>query len=399
MPAGLGGLPGEFWWLWLGTFVNRVGTFVVPFLALYVTQGRGLDEAAASTVLLAWGLALLPAPWIAGSLTDRIGRLPMLAIASVAGAASMLALGLAATRMQLAVAAAALGFFGEMYRPPVAALITDVVDVNDRPRAFGLQFWAINLGFAVAATVGGLLAEINWFALFVGDAITTLVFGLLIVMNVEEPDRPASPPEASRFDSVRRVLVDRLFLAILGITTLTAMVYAQTQTTLSVFVVDRGLSPSDFGTAIALNGVVIVLLQPLAIGWVSRWSPGVAMAVGETVLAVGVGLTALASTWLGFAATVVVWTLGEIVTATFRTPVIADISPADMRGRYQGWYGFAFAVAFSVAPALGLIALAAIGAGLWWLCTAAGLIAAAAWFRLRRSIERRRRPASSTGIG
>ena len=244
LPASLRGLPAAFWWLWLGTFVNRLGTFVLPFLALYVTDGRGFDESVAARVLLAWGIALLPAPAIGGSLTDRIGRLPTLAIATVAGGLATIGLGLARTETQLIGAAALLGLFGEMYRPATSALLADVVPPADRPRAFGLQFWAINLGFAVATAGGGLLAQVDWFLLFAGDAATMLLFGGIVVWRVQEPDRSTSTDE-SRVDdrtSMRRVLSDRLFLAILGTTVLTALVYAQVQSTLSVYVISRGLT-------------------------------------------------------------------------------------------------------------------------------------------------------------
>ena len=121
------------------------------------------------------------------------------------------------------------------------------------------------------------------------------------------------------------------------------------------------------------------------------------MAIGETVLALGIGATALAAGWGGFAVTVVVWTLGEIVTSIFRVPIVADISPDDMRGRYQGWFGFSFAVAFAIGPSLGLFVLDRLGTVLWWGAMVVALISAGWWLLLRSAIAERR--AMSSGLG
>jgi predicted MFS family arabinose efflux permease len=273
----------------------------------------------------------------------------------------------------------------------MSALMADIVPSADRPKAFGLQFWAVNLGFAVSASVGGLLAEVDWFLLFAGDAVTMLIFGVIVLLRVPEPPRPPRRAgERGSKGSFRHVLGDRLFLSILGLTTLAALVYSQVQSTLSVYVVATGLTPSQFGTLIALNGVIIVIVQPLALGVIRRMRPAVAMAIGDAVLAVGVGLTMLASSWLGFAATVFIWTLGEIVTSVFRVPIVADISPDDMRGRYQGWFGFSFAVAFAIGPSVGLLSLEAIGSLVWPLTMVLGLAAALGWYSISSNVAARR---------
>ena len=363
----------------------------MPFLALYVTRGRGLGEGTAGTVLLAFGVGLLPSQPLGGVLADRVGRIPTLVGASVGSALAMGALALADTGPELALGAFALGLFGESYRPAASALIADLVPVDDRPRAFGLQFWAVNLGFAAAASVGGLLAAHSYTLLFVGDAVTTLTFGLLVAWRVGEPERVTDAAESGLVASVRVVLADRLFLAILGLNVLYAAMYAQVQAALSVDVVSTGLTEADYGTILALNGVVIVLVQPLVIGRVSRWRPGLALAGGAAVIGVGLGLIAFADTWAGFAATVVVWTLGEIVVATFSAPTVADISPPHMRGRYQGWWGLSFSVSFAVGPALGLAVFARWGGGvLWGACTVLGLTTAMGWLLLRNGIAARR---------
>ena len=65
-------------------------------------------------------------------------------------------------------------------------MMTDIVPPEDRVRAFSLNYWAINLGFAIAPVLGGLLASSGYLTLFLVDAGTTLVFAVLVFLKVPE---------------------------------------------------------------------------------------------------------------------------------------------------------------------------------------------------------------------
>ncbi len=71
------------------------------------------------------------------------------------------------------------------------------------------------------------------------------------------------------------------------------------------------------------------------------------------------------------------WTIGEILNAPAGNAVTADLSPAALRGRYQGIFTLAWATAGFVAPALGGAVLEHFGRGaLWGGCLVVGLVAA-----------------------
>ncbi len=72
----------------------------------------------------------------------------------VATAATMLFLGYARDLTAIAIGMFVLGLVVDIYRPASQALLADVVSPQDRPRAYGLLFWAINLGFSVAMVAG-----------------------------------------------------------------------------------------------------------------------------------------------------------------------------------------------------------------------------------------------------
>lgn len=127
---------------------------------------------------------------------------------------------------------------------------------------------------------------------------------------------------------------------------------------------------------IALNGLVIVLVQPLALGALLRLPRHVVLAGGALFIGIGFGLTGLAASGPAFALTVVIWTLGEIANAATGPAVVADLTPAHLRGTYQGTYGAAWGGALAAGPAAGTFVFDSAGGALWPLCLVIGVAAA-----------------------
>ena len=382
-------LPRAFWVLWTGTLINRVGTFVEPFLVLYLTSQRGLTPAQAGIVLTAYGAGALVSQILGGALADHVGRRTTLIGGLLASALSLLALGAARGTTELLLAAFVVGVVGDLYRPASSALVADLVDPVERPRAYGLLFWAINLGFMVAAATAGFLAEQSYTLIFVLDA-TPAPPTPWSSPSASGTTRPDGSSDSAHQAGFRTALADRTFMALCGLTLVHAALYMQGTITLPIAIVDAGLSPADYGLIAALNGLLIVVLQP----WVSnrlvradrmRW-----MALAQTVMAVGFGLTIFAATVATFAASVAVWTLGEILMAGLLVATVADLAPPEARGRYQGVFGTSFGGALLVAPFVGTRVYQELGADALWLgCLLVGLLVAAGFLALRPALERR----------
>lgn len=390
----LGGLPRDFWVLWAGTLVNRLGTMVEPFLAFYLTSGRGLPVTRVGMVMAVFGAGSVISQPLGGFLADRIGRRPTLAGGMIASGAAMLALGYAGGVPALVVAVFAAGVTIDLYRPASGALVADVVPAAERPRAFGLLYWAINLGFSVSTALGGFLARHGFTWLFWIDALTCIAFGLLIWRAIAEPDRPrASPvpdgPRRRGGEGFGRVLRDRVLLAYLGTAFGYLFVYLQAYTTLPLAMGRDHLSPAAYGVAIALNGVVIVVVQPLVIRRLSRYDRPRVLACGTVLAGLGFGLNALAGSAPAYAATVVVWTLGEIVVSAVGQTIVADLAPAHLRGRYQGMWGMAWSLAGLLAPLGGTYLLAQGKLVLWPVCAAITVAGGAGLLLLGPAIRRR----------
>jgi MFS family permease len=385
-------LPRTFWLLWAGTIVNRLGGFVVPFLTLYLTGPRGLPIGQAALMVSLFGGGSFVASLVGGDLADRLGRRPVMLLSFLAAPAAMLAVGLARSVAWIAVATLVLGFFTDLYRPAVSAAITDMVPAADRPRAFGYIYWAINVGAAIAPAAAGLLAQTNYLLLFVGDAVTTFLFGLIVLWGVRET-RPAelegraSPPVGDR---VKALWAEPVLLAFTGLALLFGTVYAQGHVTLPVDMSAHGLTPEQYGLAVALNGALIVVLGIPASNAAPRWPRFGVLAIAGLLVGVGFGLPAIVATFAGYCLSVGIWTLGEILAATIAPSVVADLAPIDKRGLYQGVFGAAWGLAFFTGPVLGGWIYQTFGpAALWSACLIAGVGLFAGYLMMAPAARRR----------
>jgi MFS family permease len=135
--------------------------------------------------------------------------------------------------------------------------------------------------------------------------------------------------------------------------------------TLPLAMRDDGLSPAAYGIALATNGVVVVLIQPVVVNWLGKFDHSWVAAVGMTLVGIGFGLTTFVSSTPGYVVTVVVWSIGEIVVTGVSAAIATNLAPAHLRGRYMGVYGFAFSVSNLISPGIGTWLLGWGSAVLW----------------------------------
>jgi MFS family permease len=306
----------------------------------------------------------------------------------VATAATLLGLGAAQAVPTLAGFAFLAGLAIDLYRPAVSALVADLVSPADRPRAFALLYWAINLGVSIAAVLGGALAERGYWLLFVFDAATCLVFAALIARGVPETRPARVPGDRGGYSATLR---DPLLLGLAGVVVAGSVVYMQCFVTLPLVITADGLGPSAYGVIYAVNPLAVIIVQPLTLRWLTRLSLVRVYAGSVLLTGLGFGLTAFAHSIPAYAATVLVWTLGEIAFNAVGPTLVADIAPAHLRGRYAGVIGLAFGASALIAPLAGTAVLEHLGDwALWAGCFALGVLAAAAVFALGPAINHRR---------
>jgi MFS family permease len=368
-------LPRSLWILFAGLFINRFGSFVNVFLVLYMVS-RGYTLAQAGVAASAYGIGSIGASAVGGYCADRLGRRNTIILSMFSSAATMLVLSQLAMLPLLILCVGLAGLTTELYRPAASALIADFVPPGQRVRAYALSRFCINLGFALGPAVAGFLASRSFFLIFIGDAATSILFGLLALCTL-----PAGGPDHTKQSSMQSGLFgalrsDRRFLFFLLASLLITFVYFQSQSTFALQVHVLGLSNALYGTLISLNGLLVVLLE-LPISMLTQRLPASpVIAIGLLLIGLGFGLVAFAPTFPLLALTVGIWTLGEMIHSPVSTAYVADLAPPHLRGRYQGAWGMTWSSGLILGPLFGTLIFSWNATSLWLLCGASGIVAA-----------------------
>ena len=365
-------LPPAAWVLFGGTFINRFGSFVMPFLVIYMTS-LGFSIAQAGVAVSAYGAGHILASMIGGHLADGIGRRYTIALSMFASAGAMLALSQARTLPALLILTLFAGAASELYRPASSALIADLVPPEQRVTAFALYRFAINLGFAVGPAAAGFLADSSFLWLFVGDAVTSALYGAIALFALPHGLRGQTKGEDASV-GIRVALADKRFTLFLLATLAVTWTEFQVHSTVPVYIRQLGFSTSTYGLLLSINGVMIVLFELALTNWTQRFHPQTMLAIGYALSAIGMGLTGFAHTLPALAATVVVWTIGEMVWAPVSGAYVTNLAPERYRGRYMGMWVMTWSIGMLLGPALGTFVYERKPLYLWLACCVAGVV-------------------------
>ncbi|HEY6297423.1 MAG TPA: MFS transporter [Streptosporangiaceae bacterium] len=382
------GISRELWLIEAGVFLNMLGYgAVLPFEVIYLHDGRGFSLSVAGLVIGAiTGIAVVVSP-AAGPLIDRFGARLTATVAGVALAAGYAGLAFAHSPAEALVAAACAGAGNGGLNPSQTTLLTTLAPPEVRHRVTAVSRVAGNAGIGIGGAVGGLVAAYGltgFVALFLVNAVSYLAYVAVLTAVVRES--PPRPP--TRQGGYRLVVRDRAFvhLAIADVTMI-AIGWGVFSWVLPPFARNQiGLPTSFIGLLFLVNALTVVVAQvPVA-----RFAEGrrraltMALAGGLFCGACLLAETADASRAVAYAVLVmaeIAVAVGECLHTTALTPLVADLAPAGLRGRYMAVIGLCFWAGLAVAPTGGtaLLSLSPTVA----FAVAAGVALAAAVSMLR----------------
>ena len=178
-----GGLPKEVWVLSLALFVNRCGSMVLAFLALYLTNELGFSMFYSGAIFSVWGLGSMTGSWVGGKLAKPLGAVRTQINGLVLAVPCLLLVPMFDSWWGVALTMYLFSVCSEAVRPANGVAVAQFTPSELQTRAFGLQRMAVNLGFSVGPVIGGLLAHIDYVWLFVADALTTGVGGIVLLVH------------------------------------------------------------------------------------------------------------------------------------------------------------------------------------------------------------------------
>jgi predicted MFS family arabinose efflux permease len=378
-----GGFPADFWVLWSGILVNRIGALAFPFLSFFLIS-RGVPQNVAAAAVSCWGIGGLSATFLGGWSADRIGRKFTLLTGLSVSALAMFAIPWCQTLFLVYACAFLIGFAFDFQRPAVSAAVADLVPVSDRVRAYALNYWAINIGASIAPLIGGLLATISFHFLFSFDGTTSLLYFAIILFGFREPRKHMPGVRRSPFAAFK----DRRLLLLFGLACLLTGQFFQAYSTLPLVMSQKGLDAGDFSRALVTNGATVVLLSIPISRFLQRWSPATGLSIAAICTGTGFFLTQFAHTTVEYAGAIFVWTLGEIAIASTAPALISRIAPPGQQGVYQASYSMSWSFGILLGPTVGGFVLPTFGEhALWSGCGILGVLAAVGFWFLLRKIE------------
>ncbi|MBB5790156.1 MFS transporter [Jiangella mangrovi] len=354
-------------------FVNRLGAFSMPFLAVLLVQDHGASVGVAGLAVGAFGAATIVSRLLGGRLVAVAGSKAAVVIGLCGTAGAQLVVAVAPSLAVALAGAVLLGLCFEIYEPASQGLIADVTPDPLLPAAYGLL--AVTLSAAglvaglIAAAVGS--AGLSW--LFAVDAATALACAVLIATAM--PSTPRHPRDPS---TRARPWTDRRLLALTVTGTAFATVYLAVPMALPFALAAAGREPAEAGLLAALGALVILAGQPVLR---RHADPDRRMVCGYLLVAAGLAVAGTFPDLTGYTISAVVIALGECLLLGYASTLVARLAPADAKAAYFSVYGITWGIALTVGPPLMGAALAH-GPRTFWLVAAGTMLATAAAHRL-----------------
>ena len=417
------GLPLMFWGLWVTLLILWMGRFVTSFLSMYLVSDMHVSVGVAGTIVSMYGFGGIFGCLYGGALSDRFGRPAMIVIGNLGSAAMLVLLAFIGNPWIMAIALLAYGAISSMPTPAVAAYVSDVVPFRKQKRAYSLQTWAANFGFAIGPIIANQLVKISYALMFYAEAAVLVFATILMIVFFKEvglgkrPRGEVAPARASqaaesaagnavehavkqtgesqrpqRFSvwrSYRRACADGALMSMVVLMFLYTLAYYQIVSGLPISMTHIGLGTDEYSSLLTINGGLLCLLQIPAIGLFQRMSNTRVLVLGMSITAVGYAFQIGANSWVAFAIATVLWTLGELGTFPIAATTVANIAPKDVRGTYQGLYNLVWSLSNAFSPLVGGWILNAFGSRVLWICCTVMFVIVAIGFYVTRGPRER----------
>jgi MFS family permease len=353
--------------LYVGLAGSLSASSMWTFSGIWAVDKLGADSSSLAVALLVGACLGATTGYVAGHLSDRIGRRPLILTGWAILSLYVLLFALVGERTTLGlVVLSGTGIAASVGWAATQAMVADLVPRERHEAAFASLRVANNLGVVAGPVLGGALLLVSWQALFLGvsllgAAVFVLAWRLL-------PDRgayaPEHAPERGSFGVIRR---DHVFGLFLLSTALAYIVYVAYESVLPISLVDtHGLAPSTWGFVVILNPAMVTLFQLRLTRWTAGISPLPKLAAAIMLMGLPFLVLSVSAAVPVVLAVIFVFVVGEMLWVPTSQAVAAGLAPPDLRGAYLGAFSSMGAVGFALAPFTGLLVRDAAGDTAMW---------------------------------
>ncbi|MNO12212.1 Multidrug resistance protein MdtH [compost metagenome] len=333
------------WGIIFGTFLSRTGFFMtIPFLGIYLGNIKGIDPATIGAILAVSLFVGTFGGFAGGALSDRIGRYPVMIASMALWSLVFIGFAFADATWLFFVLSGLNGLFRSLFEPTARALLADVTTEERRTDVFNARYFAINVGGAIGPLLG-LKLGIGGSSSLLPFILSAVIYGLyallLMVFSTRYKLRARLDSDSVPVKQMLHIVfTDKVFLYFLIGNIFVLGAYSHLDTTLSQYIGHDRIGTYSF--LFVINTLSVVVLQyPLA-KLMKRFSSMLALKAGCIFFGLGLlGLGTFRDT-IPLALSMIVFTIGEILSFVIGDVLIGEVAPAHLRGAYYGASGFAF---------------------------------------------------------
>jgi MFS family permease len=353
--------PRQYWLMVSGIIISTAGgSMIWPFILIYANAKLHLPLSTVATLIsINAGTGIL-ASFLAGSLADQVGRKVVMIISLAMNGLAYFFMMRAETYPQFAVLMFFIGLSNPLYQVGADAMLADMIPSEKRTDAYAINRIANNAAFGIGPAIGGFLADKSYSLTFLGAGAGFIVYSLLLSFLARETlDKTAARTEVNALDNpdpagYLRVFKDKNYVTFVGLMSLGLIAPSIVWILMPVYAnTNFGIPEALYGWIPTTNALMCVFIQYPVTAVTRRHKTLPVMAVGMFVYALGAGIVALMTGFWGFWFSMVILTFGELTIVPTASKYVADIAPADMRGRYMSIYWFGWGLARTLAPLIG----------------------------------------------
>ncbi|MDP4162075.1 MAG: MFS transporter [Bacillota bacterium] len=333
-------MPRALWLLIIGMAVNVTGSsFLWPLNTIYIHNHLGKSLMAAGVVLMLNSAASVAGNLFGGNLFDKIGGYKSILLGIGITLFALVCLTIWHGWPEYVVFLTVIGFGSGIVFPSMYAFAGSVWKEGGR-KAFNAIYVAQNLGVAVGAALGGIVADYSFQLIFLANTVMYVIFLLIAIFGYKDiaehtAIKPSNINESSTVKNRKRLYA--LLILCAGYL-LCWVAYVQWQTTIASYTQQIHIPLKQYSLLWAINGALIVIGQPLLNLFLKKFTGTLKaqMIIGMIIFIVSFIVAAKAVNFSAFVAGMVILTFGEMLIWPAVPTVASDLAPKGREGFYQG---------------------------------------------------------------
>jgi len=355
-------LPKTIYMLLIAKMINQAGTFVMPFLTLFLTLSLGIGAERAGMYVMLASLASAPGSILGGKLCDSLGRKKVFILFQVLSALLMILCAFFDNMMVIPFLIILASFSIAVAQPAVSTMIIDSTNQDNRKIAFSLQYWGSNTALAIGYSIAGYLFSRNTKLLFLGNAAATLLSLIPVIIFVRETKGGIKEAaevynedeKAEEGNFIHALLKRPVLICFAVISIVYSFVYSQYSFSIPIQINNlfKNNGSEIYGSVMTVNALTITFATIIITRITQKLKPILNIAVSGLLYAIGFGMLFYAGNYMLLVVSTVIWSIGEILQTTNTGVYIADHSPSSHRGRFNAIIPMISNSGFTIGPAL-----------------------------------------------